>query len=207
MANKPNNPSLWSKAKSLARQKFDVYPSAYANGWAAKYYKSKGGTWRKGEKGMQVPSKAKMQGGGQDRTYMYEDNAKPASFRERVFRGDYDKERKSFLNPQVTTMSERGTAKNIMSSGDASRRERVRIASEYTGIPRREVRNQNPTAVGGILRSMVPTKRSGTSSGQSPFWGASRCLGGGCLDPKGGTTYKKGGSKSKLKQAYLNKYK
>lgn len=26
--------------------------SAYANGWAAKYYKSKGGTWRKGEKGM-----------------------------------------------------------------------------------------------------------------------------------------------------------
>jgi hypothetical protein len=26
MANKPNNPSLWSKAKSLAKQKFDVYP-------------------------------------------------------------------------------------------------------------------------------------------------------------------------------------
>jgi hypothetical protein len=43
---KPNNPKLWSKAKSLARSKFDVYPSAYANGWAAKYYKSKGGTWR-----------------------------------------------------------------------------------------------------------------------------------------------------------------
>ena len=54
MANKPNNPSLWSRAKSLARQKFDVYPSAYANGWAAKYYKSKGGTWRKGEMGMEV---------------------------------------------------------------------------------------------------------------------------------------------------------
>lgn len=58
MANKPNNPSLWSKAKSLAKSKFDVYPSAYANGWAAKYYKSKGGTWRKGEKGM------KMENGG-----------------------------------------------------------------------------------------------------------------------------------------------
>jgi hypothetical protein len=52
MANKPNNPSLWSRAKSMARQKFDVYPSAYANGWAAKYYKSKGGTWRKGKEGM-----------------------------------------------------------------------------------------------------------------------------------------------------------
>lgn len=43
--NKPTNPGLWSKAKSLARQKFDVYPSAYANGWAAKWYKSKGGGW------------------------------------------------------------------------------------------------------------------------------------------------------------------
>lgn len=54
MANKPNNPALWSRAKSLAKQKFDVYPSAYANGWAAKYYKSKGGTWRKAEFGMEI---------------------------------------------------------------------------------------------------------------------------------------------------------
>jgi hypothetical protein len=47
--NKPNNPKLWSRAKSLAKQKFDVYPSAYANGWAAKWYKSKGGKWSKTE--------------------------------------------------------------------------------------------------------------------------------------------------------------
>ena len=47
-ANKPTNPKLWSKAKALARKKFDVYPSAYANGWAAKWYKGKGGGWRKG---------------------------------------------------------------------------------------------------------------------------------------------------------------
>jgi hypothetical protein len=44
--NTPTNPSLWSKAKLLARSKFDVYPSAYANGWAAKWYKSKGGGWK-----------------------------------------------------------------------------------------------------------------------------------------------------------------
>jgi hypothetical protein len=44
--NVPTNPSLWSKAKSLARSKFDVYPSAYANGWASKWYKSKGGGWK-----------------------------------------------------------------------------------------------------------------------------------------------------------------
>ncbi len=46
--NVPNNPSLWSSCKAQAKAKFDVYPSAYANGWAAKLYKSKGGTWRKG---------------------------------------------------------------------------------------------------------------------------------------------------------------
>jgi hypothetical protein len=48
--NKPNNPKLWSRAKSLAKKKFDVYPSAYANLWASKWYKSHGGTWRKGKK-------------------------------------------------------------------------------------------------------------------------------------------------------------
>jgi hypothetical protein len=46
-ANKPTNPSLWSRAKALARKKFDVYPSAYANGWAAKWYKKHGGGWKK----------------------------------------------------------------------------------------------------------------------------------------------------------------
>jgi len=45
--NVPNNPSLWSSCKAQAKAKFDVYPSAYANGWAAKQYKTKGGTWRK----------------------------------------------------------------------------------------------------------------------------------------------------------------
>jgi hypothetical protein len=44
--NTPTNKKLWSQAKSLARQKFDVYPSAYANAWAAKWYKKKGGKWK-----------------------------------------------------------------------------------------------------------------------------------------------------------------
>jgi hypothetical protein len=46
---KPTNPALWARAKSAARSKFDVYPSAYANGWAARWYKSKGGGWRMSE--------------------------------------------------------------------------------------------------------------------------------------------------------------
>ena len=48
--NTPTNPALWSKAKSAARSKFKVYPSAYANLWAAKKYKSMGGGWKKGKK-------------------------------------------------------------------------------------------------------------------------------------------------------------
>lgn len=53
--NVPTNPSLWSRAKAAAKSKYDVYPSAYANGFAAKWYKSHGGGWRKAEYGMEIP--------------------------------------------------------------------------------------------------------------------------------------------------------
>ena len=46
--NTPTNPSKWSYYKSQAKKKFDVYPSAYANAWAAKKYKAAGGGWKKG---------------------------------------------------------------------------------------------------------------------------------------------------------------
>lgn len=44
--NKPTNPKLWSRAKSMARSKFTVYPSAYANAWAVRWYNKQGGGWR-----------------------------------------------------------------------------------------------------------------------------------------------------------------
>ena len=44
--NVPTNPELWSRAIAQAKSKFDVYPSAYANGWASKWYKGKGGGWK-----------------------------------------------------------------------------------------------------------------------------------------------------------------
>jgi hypothetical protein len=44
--NIPTDKKLWSRAKALARKKFDVYPSAYANSWASKWYKKKGGKWK-----------------------------------------------------------------------------------------------------------------------------------------------------------------
>ena len=44
--NKPTNPELWSRATAAAKAKYDVYPSAYANGYASKWYKEKGGSWK-----------------------------------------------------------------------------------------------------------------------------------------------------------------
>ena len=46
--NVPTNPSKWAYYKGQAKKKFDVYPSAYANAWAAKQYKAAGGGWKKG---------------------------------------------------------------------------------------------------------------------------------------------------------------
>ena len=40
---KPNNPGLYSRVKSEAKRKFDVYPSAYANAWLVREYKKRGG--------------------------------------------------------------------------------------------------------------------------------------------------------------------
>ena len=48
--NCPTDPAKWAASKAAAKAKFDVYPSAYANGWAAKNYKSKGGGWKKCKK-------------------------------------------------------------------------------------------------------------------------------------------------------------
>ena len=44
--NVPTDKSKWSYYKSQAKKKFDVYPSAYANAWAAKQYKAAGGGWK-----------------------------------------------------------------------------------------------------------------------------------------------------------------
>jgi hypothetical protein len=44
--NKPTSPEKWAQAKAAAKSKFAVYPSAYANAWAAKKYKSMGGGWK-----------------------------------------------------------------------------------------------------------------------------------------------------------------
>ena len=41
--NIPTNKKLYARVKAATRRKFAVYPSAYANAWLVKTYKSRGG--------------------------------------------------------------------------------------------------------------------------------------------------------------------
>lgn len=43
---KPQNRALYARVKVQARRKFAVYPSAYANAWLVKRYKSLGGKYK-----------------------------------------------------------------------------------------------------------------------------------------------------------------
>lgn len=43
--NIPTNPSLYEKVKRQAKNKFNVWPSAYASGWLVQEYKRLGGTY------------------------------------------------------------------------------------------------------------------------------------------------------------------
>jgi len=44
--NVPTNMKLYSRVKAEAKKKFDVYPSAYANAWLVREYKSRGGKYK-----------------------------------------------------------------------------------------------------------------------------------------------------------------
>ena len=44
--NVPSNPKLYARVKAMAKKKFKVYPSAYANGWLVREYKRLGGAYR-----------------------------------------------------------------------------------------------------------------------------------------------------------------
>jgi len=70
--NVPTNKKLYARVKAEAKRKFDRWPSAYGSAWLVKTYKSRGGTYRKAEEGMEVPDYG--YGGGMnygDYAYMY----------------------------------------------------------------------------------------------------------------------------------------
>jgi hypothetical protein len=44
--NKPADPKLYARVKLEAKNKFRVFPSAYASAWIVKTYKKRGGTYK-----------------------------------------------------------------------------------------------------------------------------------------------------------------
>jgi hypothetical protein len=44
--NVPADKELYARVKAEAKKKFEVYPSAYANAWLVREYKSRGGTYK-----------------------------------------------------------------------------------------------------------------------------------------------------------------
>jgi hypothetical protein len=44
--NVPTNKALYARVKQEAKRRFQVYPSAYANGWLVREYKKRGGKYR-----------------------------------------------------------------------------------------------------------------------------------------------------------------
>jgi hypothetical protein len=237
MANKPNNPSLWSKAKSLAKSKFDVYPSAYANGWASKYYKSKGGTWRKGQFGLGVPKSNRMP----NLSLSLSDESKealgipltepevstaPLNLSRRKRREQFKKLVKSAEYP-VMKKNDRGEeyesrsatmnkllATSPSESGMSLRRMR-RLGQETFGEPRGETMDKFRQwyPISAIRKEQTQNSPQNANRARQKrreqrnirrAAGPGRCFDGNC------DAFKKGGmssSKSKLKQAYLNKYK
>ena len=92
--NTPTNPSKWSYYKSQAKKKFDVYPSAYANAWAAKMYKGAGGGWRKSENIDEASMTGNLDGGeGQPKT--------PYAFQSKKKRGQ-DKKKEDEISTNST---------------------------------------------------------------------------------------------------------
>jgi hypothetical protein len=59
--NVPTSPEKWATAKAAAKSKFDVYPSAYANGWASKKYKAMGGGWKTANEEVELDEMDKSQ--------------------------------------------------------------------------------------------------------------------------------------------------
>jgi len=68
--NVPTNPSLYSKVKSEAKSKFKTWPSAYGSAWLVKTYKSRGGGYKKAQKGGEL---TKYQGRGNQTIPTYTD--------------------------------------------------------------------------------------------------------------------------------------
>lgn len=64
----PTDPELYAKVKAEAKAKFDVYPSAYANGWLVREYKRRGGKYKVAKYNPNHDSKGRFSSSGGAKT-------------------------------------------------------------------------------------------------------------------------------------------
>ena len=62
MTNIPIDKKLYSKVKSIAKKKFNVWPSAYGSAWLVREYKKRGGEYKKYRVNMTFSPRSKKYG-------------------------------------------------------------------------------------------------------------------------------------------------
>jgi hypothetical protein len=176
-ANKPTNPSLWSRAKSLARSKFDVYPSAYANGWAAKWYKSKGGGWKSKNEELELVDEGKK------------DLLHP-----------HEKDRATILGH----LNRDGWVQRPSGSGGDHDIFKHKHAEENVSLPRH--RTLSPGVAKKIVKSILAVKAKKALMGESAAWQRKEGKDPeGGLNRKGVASYRRENPGSKLSMAVTTK--
>jgi len=126
--NKPTNPSKWSYYKSQAKKKFDVYPSAYANAWAAKQYKAAGGGWKKEQIG-EASMTGNLDGGeGPPKTpYAFQSKKKRAQDKKKE--DDISTNSTGFTKVNEVTTKELNQLQKVIDSALQLRKEYLKVAN------------------------------------------------------------------------------
>jgi len=158
--NKPNDPEKWSDCKSQAKSKFDVYPSAYANAWASKCYKKKGGSWRTVKEDINL--KAEFTNKAQKSTNLILQERLKDRFFNQISEDIVNKDNKGKLTPQ---------ASNPRAKSRDDIREKVKDKAKVVTGPKdkngNKIRDDTPEEASYRLATYIELMKKGKKSKKS----------------------------------------
>jgi hypothetical protein len=158
--NKPNDPEKWSDCKSQAKSKFDVYPSAYANAWASKCYKKKGGSWRTVKEDINL--KAEFTNKAQKSTNLILQEQLKDRFFNQISEDIVNKDNKGKLTPQ---------ASNPRAKSRDDIREKVKDKAKVVTGPKdkngNKIRDDTPEEASYRLATYIELMKKGKKSKKS----------------------------------------
>jgi len=158
--NKPNDPEKWSDCKSQAKSKFDVYPSAYANAWASKCYKKKGGSWRTVKEDINL--KAEFTNKAQKNTNLILQERLKDRFFNQISEDIVNKDNKGKLTPQ---------ASNPRAKSRDDIREKVKGKAKVVTGPKdkngNKIRDDTPEEASYRLATYIELMKKGKKSKKS----------------------------------------